>query len=247
MTTHMRLEQQLLESVAGHDQKVKGAWVGITWTAIESHHVGLSHTYQTAERIDIANAGDLTSCAAMELARRILSWKPLEASIGVAAINSLIRPTGKPGNAKKFIMEKARGKVVTVVGRFPFFPEIAAIARKAHLLEIDPSGDELPAFACEETLPKSDLNIITGTSLINHSLQRLLELGSNGYNVVMGPTTPLSEALFEFGVDVLGGVRVTDRTAVVKGIMQGVRMAKLLRGAEPVCLFRKGVRKPKCF
>jgi uncharacterized protein (DUF4213/DUF364 family) len=234
----MELEKKLLASVAGNDNRVRGAWIGITWTAIESRFVGLSNTYQTSERIDIANAGDLTSHTAVDLAKRILSWKPLEASIGVAAINSLIEPKGKKGNVKKFITDKARGKVVAVVGRFSFFEEIAAIARKSYLLEIDPVGSELPSFACEDVLPKSDLILITGTALINHSLQRLLELGRNGIKIVLGPTTPLSPVLFEFGADILAGVRVTDSKAVSKGITQGVRRAKMLRGVEPICLFR---------
>ena len=231
----MELEKKLLASVAGDDNRVRGAWIGITWTAIESRFVGLSNTYQTSERVDIADAGSHT---AVDLPKRILSWKPLEASIGVAAINSLIEPKGKRGNVKKFVTDKARGKVVAVVGRFSFFEEIAAIARKSYLLEIDPVGSELPSFACEDVLPKSDLTLITGTALINHSLQRLLELGRNGIKIVLGPTTPLSPVLFEFGADILAGVRVTDRKAVSKGITQGVRRAKMLRGVEPICLFR---------
>jgi uncharacterized protein (DUF4213/DUF364 family) len=234
----MELEKKLLASIADDDHRVRGAWIGITWMAIESRFVGLSNTYHTSERIDIANAGDLTSHTAVTLARRILSWKPLEASIGVAAINSLIEPKGKKGNVKKFITDKARGKVVTVVGRFSFYEEVAAIARKSYLLEIDPTGDELPSFACEDVLPKSDLILITGTTLINHSLQRLLELGRNGMNIVVGPTTPLSPVLFEFGADILAGVRITDSNAASKGIMQGVRKATKLRGVEPICLFR---------
>jgi uncharacterized protein len=234
----MKLEKKLIDSVADLDAPVKGVWVGITWTAIESRFVGISHTYQTSEHINIKNAGDLRSFTAMGLANRIFSWKPLEASIGVAAMNSLIEPKGKRGNVKKFIREKARGKVVTMIGRFPFFEEIASIARKAYLIEIEQKGNELPSFASEEILPKSDLNLITGTALINHSLQRLLELGQNGYNVVLGPTTPLSPVLFDFGADILAGVRVTNRKEIVQGITQGVRMAKMLHGAEPVCLFK---------
>jgi uncharacterized protein len=235
----MKLEEALLVSVSGDDFLVKGAWIGLTWTAIESKFVGLSHTYKTSEIIDIENAGELTSCTISDLTKRILSWKPLEASIGVAAINSLIEPHGKKGNVKAFIKKKARGKTVTFIGRFPFYDEISPIAKKSYLLEINPTGNELPTFACEEILPKSDVNVITGTSLINHSLQRLLELGQNGINIVLGPTTPLSPVLFDFGADVLAGIKVTNKKELVKSITQGVRRSKLINGLEPVCLFKK--------
>jgi hypothetical protein len=44
--------------------------------------------------------------------------------------------------------------------------------------------------------------------------------------------------LFDFGADILAGVRVTDWKEVVKGVTQGMRMAKMLHGVEPVCLFK---------
>jgi uncharacterized protein (DUF4213/DUF364 family) len=235
----MKLEETLLASVNGDDLLVKGAWVGLTWTAIESRFIGLSHTYRTSEIIDIENAGDLTSCTISNLTKRILSWKALEASIGIAAINSLIEPRGIKSNIKDFINEKSRGKTVTFIGRFPFYEEISPIAKKSYLLEINATVDELPTFACEEILPKSDVNVITGTSLINHSLQRLLELGQNGINIVLGPTTPLSPVLFDFGADVLAGIKVIDKQELVKSITQGVRKSKLINGLEPVCLYNK--------
>jgi uncharacterized protein len=235
----MKLEETLWASVSGDDLLVKGAWIGLTWTAIESRFIGLSHTYKTSEIIDIENAGELTSCTISNLTKRILSWKPLEASIGVAAINSLIEPHGEKGNIKDFIREKSRGKIVTFIGRFPFYEEISPIVKKSYLLEINATGNELPTFACEEILPKSDVNVITGTSLINHSLQRLLELGQNGINIVLGPTTPLSPILFDFGADVLAGVRVINKQELVKSITQGVRKSKLINGLEPVCLYKK--------
>jgi len=238
----MNLEKKLLESISDRESAVTGAWIGLTWTAIESKYLGLSHTYNTPENIDIENAGDLTSCKATELASRILSWKPIEASIGVATINSLLEPMGEKCNVKEFLREKVRGKTVTFIGRFPFYDEISPIARKSYLLELHPVGEELPAFACEEILPKSDINVITGTTLINHSLQRLLALGQNGINIVLGPTTPLSPILFDFGAHIIGGIKVNNKTEVTKVIMQGVRMSKLLNGIERVCLFNSKMK-----
>ncbi len=238
----MELEKKLIASIEGYDDLVKNVCIGITWTAIESRYTGLSCTYQTKDKADIENAGALTTFTAAELAKRLLSWKPLEASVGVAALSSLIEPFGMKGNAKEFIMDKVPGKIVSMVGRFPFYQEIAALARKSYLLEIDPVGDELPSFACEEVIPKSDLTLITGTALINHSLQRLLELGQNGYTVVLGPSTPLSPVLFDFGADMVAGSKATSYEAAAKSIMQGVRKTTKLLGVEQLCLFRKDIK-----
>jgi hypothetical protein len=235
----MDLENKLLETIAEYDVPVKGVWIGLYWTAVQSLYSGMSHTYKTSQKINIANAGELTSFTALSLAKRILSWQPLESSIGVAAINSLIEPKGKPGNIKEYIKDKTKNKTVTIIGQFPFNDEISAIARKAYLLEIEPAADELPMMACEEVMPKSDICVISATALINHTLQRLLQLSSKGISIVLGPSTPMSQVLFDFGADILAGVRVNDNESLVKSITQGVKKFDRLNGMESIFLFKK--------
>ena len=235
----MQLENKLLSSIIDNDAAVKNVWIGLFWSAVESNYIGMSHTYKTGQKVYIKSAGELSSFSVVQLAKRILSWEPLEASIGIAAINSLIEPKGNKGNINEYIRKNVRGKTVSIIGRFPFNDEISQIAKKAYILEIDPVGDELPMMACEDVLPKSDINVITATALINHSLQRLLELGSNGINIVLGPSTPLSPVLFDFGADILAGVRIFNKNDIAKSITQGVKKFKLLKGIEPICLYKK--------
>ncbi|OGU12716.1 MAG: hypothetical protein A2X61_09995 [Ignavibacteria bacterium GWB2_35_12] len=235
----MELENKLLLSVSDRNYPVKGVWIGLYWTAIESKYIGMSHTYKTSQKINIENAGELTSLSIEQLANRIFSWQPLEASLGVAAINSLIEPKGEPGNIKEYIKDKAKNKTVTIIGRFPFNNEISDIAKKTYILEIEPEKNELPMMACEDVMPKSDINIITATTLINHTLQRLLELGSNGINIVLGPSTPLSPVLFDFGANILAGLRVNNINDIVKSITQGVKKFSLLNGTESIYLYKK--------
>jgi len=104
------------------------------------------------------------------------------------------------------------------------------------LLEIEPTGNELPMMACEDVIPKSDINIISATSLINHTLQRLLEIGSNGINIVLGPSTPMTKVLFDFGADILAGVRVRNNNDAVKSVTQGVKKFNMLNGIESIFL-----------
>jgi len=136
---------------------------------------------------------------------------------------------------------KARGKTIAIIGRFPFNVDLSKIAKKAYFLEIEPVGNELPASAAEEVLPKSDVNVITATALINHTLQQLLELGCNGTNIVLGPSTPFSSVLFESGADVLAGVKVHDKEAIVQSITQGAKKFDSLNGLEPICLYKNKI------
>jgi len=159
---------------------------------------------------------------------------PLEASLGLAAMNSLIKPDGQPGNAFERVVRNGAGKIVTVVGRFPSNERIAQVARRVYFLEMDPREGELPPNACEEVIPESDVVVITATALINKTLPRLLELSRDAMAVVLGPSTPMNNVLFHYGADILAGVRVTDTDELISSVTQGVKEFRKLAGIEAV-------------
>ena len=98
------------------------------------------------------------------------------------------------------------------------------------LLERDPSTlkpDELPFYALAEAatveVPKADVLITTGTTLINDTLEDLVALTRPGTEIaVVGPTASLlPDAFFRRGVRVLGGVRVTDADELLDVLAEG--------------------------
>lgn len=228
----MRLIEDLLQSVSGVDCETKGICVGLHWTAVESRLVGMAHTYKTREKVEIEDSGDLAGRGALDLAARLRSDEPLEASLGLSALNSLIEPAGRAENAFEIIQRKAPGKTVTVIGRFPFNQQVSAVAQTAYLLEMEPKEGELPAFAAAEVLPKSDISVITATAIINHTISGLLELSQKAFTIVLGPSTPMNDVLFDYGVDVIAGVKVVDKEALVNSVVQGVKSFKRLAGIE---------------
>jgi len=239
----VRLVEDLLESVASLDCEAGRVCIGLHWTVVESRSVGMAHTYKTSRKVELADSGRLSGRSALKLARRALSFEPLEASLGLAALNSLLE-VGIPDaetsetNVGDWIEEQAVGKVVTVIGRFPFTDEILRVASKVYRLEMEPVAGELPSAACERVMPLSDLNVITATAIINHTIDRLLDLGRDGVNVVLGPSTPLHPLLFEHGADVLAGVVVDDADALVKSVVEGTKTFKRLDGIRPVVVHR---------
>ena len=231
----MRLAEDLLDSVAHLDCAVTRVCVGLHWIVVESRHAGVAHTCKTDRKVELTDAGDLIGRSALELARRLRSWEPLEASLGLAALNSLIDAAGSPADALEQVVDLARGRTVTVVGRFPFNPRVREVAAQAYFLEINPDGTELPAWACEEVIPVSDVVVITATALINKTLSRLLELGRGATTIVLGPSTPMNDVLLRHGASVLAGVRVTDPDALFRAVMQGVKRFAGLEGVEAIC------------
>jgi uncharacterized protein (DUF4213/DUF364 family) len=230
----LKLIEDLLASVSQLDAPVKRVCVGLHWTVVESRHTGIAHTYKTGKKVELQRSGNLVGQSAAELALRLHSWEPLEASLGLAALNSLIEPVGHPGNVFEYILSRAPGKTVTVIGRFPSNDQIAETARQAYFLEIDPEDDELPAYACEQVIPGSDIVVITATALINKTLPRLLELSRHALAIVLGPSTPMNRVLLDHGADALAGVRVTDADALISRVMQGTKKFAKLAGIEPI-------------
>lgn len=230
----MRLIEDLLASVAELDCPVKRVCVGLHWTVVESRFAGMAHTYKTPHKVELESAGSLVGKSALELAQRLRRWEPLEASLGLAALNSLIEATGRTINVFEHILTIARGKTVTVIGRFPSNARLAEVAARAYFLEIDPEPGELPCYACEEMIPASHLVVISATALINKTLPRLLELSKHATSVVLGPSTPMNDVLFRHGANVIAGVQVTDPDALIGSVMQGVKKFRKLDGTTPV-------------
>jgi uncharacterized protein (DUF4213/DUF364 family) len=228
------LVEDLLESVAHLDCPVKRVCVGLHWTVVESRFTGVAHTYKTPHKVELESAGSLVGTSVLALAQRLRSWEPLEASLGLAALNSLIEAIGSAINVFEHILSIAKGKTVTVIGRFPSNARVAEVATQAYFLEIDPEPGELPYYACEEVIPASDLVVISATALINKTLPRLLELSKHATSVVLGPSTPMNDVLFRHGADVIAGVQVNNPDALIGSVMQGTKKFRKLRGTTPV-------------
>ena len=174
---------------------------------------------------------------AAELAK---SWNFLEASIGMAALNAYYNTpmraralgvfpmeggTNKKADAFELFRGAAEGKNVTVVGHFPHLEQQLEPYCRLSILERDPQPGDYPDSACEYILPAQDFVFITGVTLTNKTLPRLLELIRPDAQVCMvGPSVPLSEVLFDFGADHLAGFCVTEGEKVAVNAARGGMM-----------------------
>ena len=68
----------------------------------------------------------------------------------------------------------------------------------------------IPADQSEETIAAADVLIVTGVTLVNHTLEDILKVARQDAEIaVIGPTASmLPDALFARGVRVVGGVWV---------------------------------------
>lgn len=208
------------------DSEVEDVCVGLYWTAVKAGFLGLAKTVLSPQPgVKLKDCGDLTEKSALDLGDYARSWNFTEASVGLAAINSLVEAEGEPVNAFDFACEKFRGKRITLVGHFPD-KEINKFreANEVSVLERKPQSGDYPDTAAEYIIPKSDVTMITASAIINKSLPRLLKLSEKAYTIVFGPSTPVSDSLLGYGVDALGGVKAVNEDRVLRKVREGAHL-----------------------
>lgn len=212
---------------------VEDVRVGVSWTAVLSKYCGVANTFSmfNIHGNYTKDWGKLTEKDTRELAEYVKSWNLIEASIGVAAINSTIKPKGKKNiNMLELLPEISKNKKVTMIGRFPKVDAIKEVSKEFWILEINPflvnpKHNIFPEFAAEQLIPKSDVLIITSSTIINKTIDRYLKLvNEDSYVVLMGPTTPLHKTLFDYGIDILAGLEVLKPKAILEKISQSAGM-----------------------
>jgi hypothetical protein len=224
--------------------QVHSVLVGAHWTVVCSRNCGMASTIlgECAHGHDeVRDAGNLLAKKAHELAEYALSDNPLEASIGVAAINSMLDvkvDENEQRNASEVLMQYGEKKKVALVGHFPFIPKLREVSGELWVIEKRPMEGEYSFEKAHEFIPRADIVAITGSSLINHTLEELLSFcKSDALVMMLGPSTPLSPILFEHGVSVLSGTLVMDEDAVLNTVGQAANFRQV-KGVKLVTIFK---------
>lgn len=247
-STSWAIYDHLIKSIPD-DIVVKDCLVGLHWILLRSEGVGLAMTPPDSRTVNMA--GSIRGMKVHELAQRCKSWDFMEASIAMAAINSVTNTlkslerhfgsalsSGPDKNVFDYLLPRIEGKKVAVIGHFPGLEQIASVSQLS-ILERRPHQGDFPDSACEYLLPEQDFIVLSGTTLANKTLPRLLSLGQRAYIVVVGPTTTLHPVLFEHGVSLLAGTVIDDDESVWIHAAEGGTRSIFDHGARMVNLVRQ--------
>ncbi len=221
----MEIIDDLISSLS-EDSVVHEIHACVFWTAVVSKHCGLASTFHEEHPYHraVRDVGSLRQKSALELAQYAQSDNILEASIGLAAINSLIdvdEAKCTEENAFDILARKGKDRNIAVIGHFPWVSKLRDVAKELWVIEQRPQEGALPAQTAKDLLPQADVVGITGTSFINHTVEKLLDLGKSSFIVLIGPTSPLSPVLFDYGVDVIAGIKVAEQEKTIHSINEG--------------------------
>jgi uncharacterized protein (DUF4213/DUF364 family) len=113
-----------------------------------------------------------------------------------------------------------------MVGEFgPILMHVREKTKNIYVFEQNPpEGSGLyPEEALPEYLPSCDVVVVTATSIINHTADRVLALCKKARSVcLVGPSTPLCPEVFrEYNVTLLAGSLVLDPDKALEIVSQG--------------------------
>jgi len=150
---------------------------------------------------------------------------PVKRAFGIAVVNALSASSWEQEPPEDYHIERGTDPLetveipddahVVVIGALvPILMRLKKRGKPYSIIEMDPrtlKPDEMPFWVpverTSEVVPQADLLVITGTSLLFHSLEPILASAKKGAHIIIvGPTASmLPGAFFRHGVSVLGG------------------------------------------
>jgi len=199
-----------------------------------------AHVHGTAP---IADAGSLCERTPLELVGFLRSASVPEAAVGLATVNALMGSSARnlSGDKALAVLEKrGAGRKVAMIGRFPFADRLRQ--RCAHLWVFERGlnrrQEDFGEEAMEQLLPQADVVAVTATTLLNRTLPGVLaSVRPEAFLMMLGPSTPLTPELFDFGFDILCGTVIDDPATVLKAVGEGA-VTSQIKGVRRVSLWR---------
>lgn len=221
-----------------------------TGVVLETGHAGIAATpvREMPEAVccprslaRMPEAGLIRGRLARDLLPFALDPNVLKRAIGVATLNALSHLLEDKAGANGYVVTVGRDALdalpigketkVALVGAFePYIRRLAQLGadfcvvekNPASLREADRGRYRSPETALD-AFAGAEVAILTGSALVNHTMEGLLDAVRKPCRVaVAGPTASLFPLpLFRRGVEVVGGIRITDPTRMVRILAEG--------------------------
>jgi uncharacterized protein len=221
--------------------------IGLGYTAVglENGSCGLAYTLHETEYEScsvIPEAGTLAGRKALELIPWMKSPDVTACAVGLATLNALIKPSNAA--AESDILDLISIKPEDTTGMIGYFgPLVEPIKKRARTLHIferkpDPQYEILPESATTELLPSCQVIVMSATTLLNHTIDGLLDLSKNAREIaILGPSTPFLPEIFRrHGVTILSGLHVIDAARIFRIVSEGGGTRQFLKAARKLSL-----------
>lgn len=204
-------------------------------------------------------AGTLEGKPISEIVNYALDPNVLKSAIGISTINALTQLVIESEKRDDYkIIKDEDGfdllkiephETVSLIGAFgPYIRRLKMMGNPFFIIEKRPQAlrpDEIKYFKPEsemlQAFKNSDVVIITGTAIVNHTIDNIISLLKNGLRTaIIGPTASmLPDEFFKRGIDIMAGVRITDADGMIKILKQGGSAYHLLKECSEKIAFIK--------
>ncbi|MDC4232168.1 DUF364 domain-containing protein [Actinomyces sp. B33] len=254
MTNPWELYERLIDEIPP-EPRVTSAVRSGQWCRVGSDCGGVGMAFNLPEQSRPRSRQDdeVVGMGLRDAAALARSWNLAEAGMGAAALNAWYAAP-EVASAHGFApclmnnfahlfdpwIDEARGRRVGVIGHFPFARRALAEAGEVVILERSTRDGDYPDSACEYELASCDLVFITGSSFVNKTAPRLLALTADcPRTIVVGPSTPASPALLDYGADTVLAFSCADAARLEDGLA-GRLLAGMYDAGERIELHREG-------
>jgi len=254
-----------------HQGWVDDLVIGVFFTGVKisSGHAGVAFTPigeipeavccpTTAARMP--QAGKLERKSLSEILPYALDANVLKSAIGISALNALSQSILESGRGQEYrvvkdadgfdLLEIRPDETVSLIGAFgPYIRRLKTMGNPFFIIEKNPQtlrAEEMkyfrPPSEMAATLKKSEAIIITGTAIVNHTIDAILSSIEIGKRTgIIGPTASMiPDAFFERGVQVMAGIQIRDPEGMIKILKQGGSGYHLLQEcSEKIAFIRK--------
>lgn len=228
-TNFFAVYDALVEGVASSDT-VEKTYLGERWALVETANSSGMAMFTEGHSIH-PMFPSMEGLSLHKAAGAVRSWNLEEASLGLAAVNAFYNtPERLDALGARVSMDvfysdgiDLNGLTVGIIGHMHGPRGLREQAKAVYTLERSPQEGDYPDSACDLFLPRCDLVLVTGSSLVNKTLPHLLELCEKATVILTGPSVPLCPALLDFGIDRIAGMAIADREAVRVRVDRGLR------------------------
>lgn len=141
-------------------------------------------------------------------------YHPVTVSLALAAINAIFNKIERDNETEKDIFDLAeinKDDVVGFVGDFrPLTRVLREKVKKLMVFERIPGEEYLPDWAIPWKLKECDVAIITGTTIMNKTIDHILQSVETDRVFIFGPSTVLLPDVYPECVKAIGGTRIID-------------------------------------
>jgi uncharacterized protein (DUF4213/DUF364 family) len=194
-------------------------------------------------------AGNFEGSLVSEIIQYSLDSNILKSAIGVATLNALSQLVFESGNGAQYhvvidrdgfdLLDIQPCETISLIGAFgPYIKRLKTmenpffiIEKNSQTLRLDEMKYFKPESEMRDALEKSSVVIITGTAMVNHTIDYILSLLRNGIRAgIIGPTASMiPDGFFRRGVKVMAGVQISNPDLMMKILKQGGSAYHLLK------------------